>query len=440
MSWGHTLIPERDGETHQAAVESGAAVAAEAGKRKLLPKSDGWYEVDSAGVEKRLIATVSGEIVMGKVLIVDSVNGDDATAVRGTLTKPYLTVEGAIADAVSGDVIWILPGTYSLSAGITIPDGVAVRGISTGVVTIQMLNVTANTTLVTMGESARLEDVTLKLTSAGHYTLTGVKFGGTTSATAKLRTAVVTVDNSGAGAGASNVTGVLVQSTGAPAHSVSAIRATTITVNSTGTGTKRGVLVNTSVGNFFCRDCNFIATGGSDCIGYEINIAGGVAALDSGNVSGDTADCSKTAGTLSLNAVDLAHANANGKSFTADGVSFGMVWADPAGLPANATRFLRPGTEAASIQEIKLRMSRKSCVKSLSCRMRTPPGLVNTTTFTIRKNGVDTALTASVSGLNVSAENLTDSVAFADGDDISVKVVTDAANASSDVTVTVEIY
>jgi hypothetical protein len=193
---------------------------------------------------------------MGNTAIVDAVYGNNSTASVGG--SPYLTIEAAIsgitAAGATGKTIWVLPGTYNLSAGITIPDGSSLRGLSVQTVVIQMLGVNADTTLVSMGTNSRVEDVTLKLTSSGHYTLKGIVFGGTTTNDAKLRTSVLTVDNSGADdTGTSNVYAIECNGPGAtPAtpgsFSFNSLKGSTINVYSNGNGNKRGIIVtNTNV-------------------------------------------------------------------------------------------------------------------------------------------------------------------------------------------------
>jgi hypothetical protein len=185
---------------------------------------------------------------------VDAVYGNDAAAVVGG--SSFLTIEAAIAAVnsagSSGKAIYVLPGTYNLTAGITIPNGAALRGMSTQVCTIQMLNVTADTTLITMGENCRVEDVTMKLMSVEHHTLKGIVFGGSSTVTSKLRTCVLTVDNSGASVGGtSTVTGVECSGTGtlgSGTFSFNSLKGSTLNVYSNGGGNKRGVLVsNTNI-------------------------------------------------------------------------------------------------------------------------------------------------------------------------------------------------
>jgi hypothetical protein len=132
-------------------------------------------------------------------------NGNDTTG------NPYLTVEAAVAAATAGKTIWIMPGIYDLDAGITVPDDVCIRGLNVQTCTLQMLDVTVTTTLLTMGVRSRVEDLTLKLTTSdSDIDLTGVEFDRTTTSDAKLRTCVITVDNSAvAYTGVSNVYGIL---------------------------------------------------------------------------------------------------------------------------------------------------------------------------------------------------------------------------------------
>ena len=182
----------------------------------------------------------------GNIARVDTVYGNDTYGAVGTY--PFLTVGAALAAVKTGQSVWIMPGQHNLNAGITLPSGISLRGSSTQTTTLQMLNVTTDTTLLTMGTNTRVEDLTLKLTSQEHHTLKGIVFGGDTTATGKLRTCVLTVDNSGAGAeGTSEVTGVECSGTGtlgSGSFSFNSLKGSTINVYSDGQGNKRGILVN----------------------------------------------------------------------------------------------------------------------------------------------------------------------------------------------------
>ena len=200
---------------------------------------------------------------LGNILTVDQINGNDATGSPSGL--PYKTVNAAVSAVLTGDTIRILPGTYNLTSPIVLPNNISIRGTSLQTTTIQMLNVTSNTTLITMGENTRVEDLTLKLTSQGHYNLTGIEFGGTTTVTGKLRTCVLTIDNSNApyNTGTSDVTGVLASGTGtlgSASFSFNSLKGSTLNVYSNGAGKKRGVLV-TGQNVMSTRDMNIYVAG-----------------------------------------------------------------------------------------------------------------------------------------------------------------------------------
>jgi len=143
-----------------------------------------------------------------------------------------------------------------------------------------MTNVIANTTLLTMGSNSRIEDLTLNLTSTGHYTLIGIAFTGTTTTTTKLRTCVLTVDNRTAPVGGtSEVTGIKASGTGAlssGSFAFNSLKGSTVNVYSNGGGNKRGVLV-TNTNTITTRDLNVYVAAPTDStstgsyVGIETN-------------------------------------------------------------------------------------------------------------------------------------------------------------------------
>lgn len=440
MLGSHNTFGDAGGEVTKLVDVTGTVTNPEANKTILLSRSARFGQKTPAGVESLFFFSSTGELKTGRVIWVDDVFGDDSTGQRESLTKPFKTIEAAIAAAVSGDHIWILPGTYNPTGTLTIPANVTLRGVAVQAVIIQKA-ATANTTFITVGDNCRVEDVTVNLTSTGHFTLIGILYGGATPGSAKIRNAVIKVDNSGAGAGASDVTGIAVRATAMPTPEFTAIRATTITVKSTGTGTKRGILVDATASNFNIRDVNVrceSATGSA--IGAETNIAGSKFVFQFGNCFGTTADISRTLGDIELGYVDLINSSANGKGFTAQFISWGVQWGDDGGLPGNVTRYMRPGTGAVALNEVKVRLPRKAIVKRLRVTAFQAPGAGKTDTFTVRKNGADTALLANLSDTNLAVSNDVDSVTFQKDDDLSVKVVTAIATAIQDVIVTAEIY
>ncbi len=190
---------------------------------------------------------------LGNTVIVDSVNGNDLTGTINGL--PVATVEQGLALALAAAptpiTVWVAPGTYTLASattGLTIPDGCALRGSNTQVARIVMVgtNPGSSVTLLTMGENTRVEDLSLTLTSTNATTnLIGVDLPGTTSITSKVRTAVVTVDNSGLAAGTTtDVFGVYSGGAGAlnaGTFSFNCLKGITVNVKSNGAGNKFGL-------------------------------------------------------------------------------------------------------------------------------------------------------------------------------------------------------
>jgi hypothetical protein len=382
--------------------------------------------------------TASFIFLQGNSIRIDQVYGSDLRGSRnGT---PFATINAALNAAFSGDTVRIFPGTYNES--FTIPNGVSILGIDLASVIIS-LNTTTATDLITMGENTRLENVTLSLTSSNHVQLRGIVFPGTTSTTAKVRTIVLTVNNSGAGAGTSNVYGVHSTGTGTPAQQTSALRASTVTVNSTGAGSKRGILVSTA-NNYHIRDSNVVVTnsGTGSAIGVETNNASAAFSAHTSTISGTNsntptaaADISQTLGSITIATTDLINANANGLGFSTAVSPTIITWAD-AGLLSAGTNFMHVGTSSPGNQMF-VRCPQPLIVKSLSVQTATAPG--STDTWTVFKNGVSTGLAVSLTTPSTSNVNNSQSVSFATGDRISLQVVR-GASGSSETNVTMLLY
>jgi hypothetical protein len=163
-----------------------------------------------------------------------------------------------------GVTIWVMPGTYALTSGITMRDTCSLRGVS-----LQTTKLTwaasapgSTATMLTMGENTRVEDVSLTLTSTNATTnLVGIALPGTTSVNSKLRVSVLTVDNSTLAVGTTtNVYGVLCSGTGVlgPAtFSFNMMKGSTINVRSNGGGNKFGIYMpSTSASEVSTRDMN----------------------------------------------------------------------------------------------------------------------------------------------------------------------------------------
>lgn len=416
---------------------------------------------------------------MGNTIVVDQVNGNDATgAVNGL---PFQTVNAAVTYMgtlvlpAGGVTCWILPGTYTLTGGLTIPNTCSLRGLS-----LQTTRLTwaasvpgGTATMLTMGENSRVEDLSLTLTSTNATTnLVGVRTPATTSNTSKLRTCVVTVNNAGLAVGTTtNVYGILDDGTGTlgPAtFSFNFTRAVTINVLSNGAGRKRGVYV-TGANDITFRDTNVYVAAPTDAgstgsyVGVETTNNDADAEFRTCSISGPStaggytgSDILQTAPTVGVitnkgiqlgPGVDLVNKTAGGKPFTTYVTPTTLIY----GLNGNvaaATHYLWPGVQTASDNtQVFYRFQQKAIVQGLSINMRTAPGGVRTVTVTVLKSttgvvgsGVATVMTATVTGAALSAFQYGVSVDFAQGEYLALEIASVAGTAAQDVVVELDIF
>jgi len=255
---------------------------------------------------------------VGNILTVDAVYGNNTTAAADPTRFPFLTINSALSSATSGQTVFVRPGTYNEK--LTIPTGVALRGANTQTVTVQQLNTTSNTTLLTMGSNCRVEDMTFTLTSTSNVNLTGVDWPSGTPLTSKLRTMVVNVTSSGTGS--NTIVGMLSAGSSPTTYSASdATRGITVSVDASSTGIVRGLYVTGS--NWFgIRDTNINARGtGNNIVGVETTNAGSYVSIKhstvrGGDGTGSNYDLNRTAGEILLGSADLVNNTANGNGFS----------------------------------------------------------------------------------------------------------------------------
>lgn len=69
-------------------------------------------------------------VPFGNTCFVDAVNGNNATAQRGNLAKPFLTIQAALNDALPGDLISIGAGVFNENVVVPEKDRLTIRGAS----------------------------------------------------------------------------------------------------------------------------------------------------------------------------------------------------------------------------------------------------------------------------------------------------------------------
>ena len=176
--------------------------------------------------------------------------------------------------ATAGQLVQIMPGTYTQDADLTIPSSVAIRGAGAQSVLIQRLNATASATLFTMGSNCRIEDVTLTLTSSTTVTAgavyAAVKMDGSNIPASKLRTMVINVTNNNP---EGSCVGIL--ATGNVANpgtvtSADTIRGSTINVNTSGQQSGYAECIRVAGQNrVSARDTNLFVTA-TNCSGSRL--------------------------------------------------------------------------------------------------------------------------------------------------------------------------
>lgn len=419
---------------------------------------------------------------MGNVIIVDQINGNDSTGVINGLSFQtinaaitYLNVIIASPGIPAGGVtIWVMPGVYSLSAGITIPNTCSIRGISTQTTTIR-LTTSVTATLLTMGENTRIEDVTLSLISTNDTAnLVGVSLPGTTMATSKIRGCVLTVNNSTVSVGSSTtVTGILSSGTSTllPNSFVSTLtRACTINIISNGSGNKRGILVN-AANIVSLRDTQIyvaipsnVASTGSyvgiettnnlakvSLVGCSVYGPSSVALAYSGSDILQTLPVERDSYGINIGpGTDLINRNAGDLPFELTTTPAIVAFAINSILqaPGATGRWLWPGTlsTGGDTTPVFFRFDRKIIVQGLSVNMRVAPGSGNNVVFTMYKSTLGTlatatatAMTVTISDTNTFAVNITSSIAIKAGEYIAIRADRSASGAE-DIFVQVDFY
>jgi hypothetical protein len=414
---------------------------------------------------------------MGNTIVVDQINGNDATGAINGL--PFQTVNAALTYMATlvlppdGVTCWILPGTYALTSGITIPAMCAVRGLNTQTTRIGWAaSVPGGTaTLLTMGNDTRLEDLTLTLSSTNATTnLVGVSLPGTSADTAKLRTMVLNVNNASVATGSTtNVYGIRDSGVGPLLpydFALNFTRGCTVNIYSNGGGIKRAILVD-GANTLSLRDTNFYVAAPTDplstgsYVGAECNNALGQAAFRSCSISGpstaggytgsdvlQTLPVARDTYGISIGpGTDLIHRTTGGKPFGLTTTPAILAYSINATL-LGAPRYFWPGVlpSGGDSTEVFFRFDRLVLIQGMSVNMRLAPGAGHNVVFTIRKSatgisgsGVATTMTITVSDLNTTGINLTSAVTVAAGEYISLRADRSASGAA-DIAVQLDLY
>ena len=364
----------------------------------------------------------------GNLLIVDAVYGNNTTATADPTRYPFLTINSALSNVTSGQTVFVRPGTYNEK--ITMPAGVALRGANTQTVTVQQLNTTSNTTLLTMGSNCRVEDMTFTLTSVSDVSLTGVDWPSGSSLTSKLRGSVINVISSGTGS--NQIVGMLSAGTSATTYSSSdAARSITVNVDASSSGVVRGLYMTGS--NWFgMRDVNINARGtASNIVGVESTNAGAYASLKhctirGGDGTGVRYDINRTAGTILLGSVDLVNNTANGNGFSVTTEGAITHYGTTGNFTNGTTYYLVPGfARAGDLPSSTFGIPVTQNMILFSGTFQVAPAVPagHSVTLTAYKNNVITDMSMTILAGQTLASNITQSVDYRRGDTMDLRMV-----------------
>lgn len=116
-----------------------------------------------------------------------------------------------------------------------------------------------------------------------------------------------------------------------------------------------------------------------------------------------------------------------------------MLWGAQS-LPGGSSFFFKPSSDSIGSFEHTIQMNSSRIVKGLRVIAEVPPGSGATDTFVVRKNGIDTGLSVSLSDLETEGFVNNVLVFFVEGDTISLRGQTDPATSIANVLVTLEVY
>jgi hypothetical protein len=380
---------------------------------------------------------------IGNTLTVDSVYGNDEIGLLAPYTMPFKTIQTALNTATSGQNVRVRAGVYNES--LIIPSGVSLTGDAAQGVVIQQLNVTANTTLITMGANSRAENFTALLSSSGNYDLIGVDFPNLTSTNAKLRTSIWTITSTASGS--PTILGVRSAGTSVTTYSTpNAIQRSTINVISSSLGMTRGILVSGS-NRFAVRDIVVYARGsGLNIIGVETTHASAIFEVKTSTIGGESTglgavyhDLNRTLGQIIIGSADLLNNNVNGNSFKPSQAPCNLQFGTFKNLGSNTRHYLIPGSVSAPdltaesvgnpydpSKAFPIPFPQPSCIISTTIAMNTTTNAGTSITLNVYKNNDTTVLLSiPMTPLDGSIKyNDTNSVLFNTGDVLKVTIET----------------
>ena len=383
---------------------------------------------------------VNREVIgTAQTTLVDATYGNDSTGERET-GLAFKTITAALSASISGDTLVVSPGTYD--EDIVVPSGVSITSNDSANCIIRRTNVSSSLTLVTLNPGASLQNLTLELSSSQHVDLTGVLFPTGSASTATLIACTVVVDNSRAStSGTSTIIGVLSTGTGSIEDGYYAVQSSVIDVLSIGSGTLCAARAQDSSTLSF-TDCSLLSTvpanSTKNAVGVDVISESAIVKCDTTIISGTLFDIEQTSGSIELARSTLTTKTAGNKGFTSDQTSQ-YIFSDYGVIPVATASFIAVGSSGSSAQENSISITQRILVKDLRVDCVVPVDVASSSSIFVRKNAVETLLTASLSGSQLSSTNEDVSITFDVNDQMSVMIDNVAGSSLAGVTITLTV-
>ncbi len=120
-------------------------------------------------------------VLTGALVYVDAVNGNNSTALRGRLDKPFATLTAAQTAAQAGDTVTVFPGTYAERLGTSLKNGVNWYFMPGAKVNYAAAFPRITTDVAAVGAAVINDDagaVTAKIMGYGEFTVTATRATG----------------------------------------------------------------------------------------------------------------------------------------------------------------------------------------------------------------------------------------------------------------------
>ncbi len=352
--------------------------------------------------------------------------------------QAYDTLANALVGISASTSIYMLPGTHTIASTLTIPAGVSIIGVD------------KKTTKLTMTANA---NASMFVCNAADISFQHLKFemiAGADNLTLKQfellsNNDTFYMDDCIAHLDSNTRTGGVYYNLHSTANAVHVqdavfnIFEVLFQITGTSSTTSRNIYhaPTTSAADIHFESCQlYCAVGG--CVE---TVSPGDVQLSNSFIQGTLFDISQGAGSsikLGKSTV-LFSANSNSLPFSYFGSSAHTVSFGDSGAIANGTTYMYKGTATSFNQLIPYKITKNTVILNMQVYCRQAPGAGETLAFTVMKNSVATALTCTLAGTAVTAEDVTHAVQFLAGDILAIRMVS-SGNAAQDVSCSVDYY